>query len=78
MPLRQLTYNYPYIRGNALEGVLHVVDQKVSCLERTLEVFARKTENLAELVNSVFRVIRYVLQTSEGKKVEIAMREPVI
>jgi hypothetical protein len=78
MPIWQLTYNYPYIRGNALEGVLHVVDQKISCLARILEVFARKIENFAELVNGVFRVIRYVLQTSEGNKVEIAVREPVI
>ena len=78
MPLWQLAYKYPYILGNALEGVLHVVDQKVSRIERTLEVFAGKIENFAELVNGDFRIIRYVLQTSEGNKVEIAMREPVI
>ena len=78
MPLWQLTYSYPYTRGNAIEGVLHVIDQKVSCLERTLEVVARETENFADLANGVFRVIRYVLQTREGEKVEIAMREPVI
>jgi hypothetical protein len=78
MPLCQLTYDYPYTWGNALEGVPHVVDQKVSRLERTLEVFARKTENFAELVNGVSRVIRYARQTSEGNKVEVAMRKPVI
>ena len=60
-----------------LEGILYVVDQEVSCLERILKVFARKTENFAELINGVFRVVRMILQTSERKKVEIAMREPM-
>jgi hypothetical protein len=51
---------------------------KVSRVAWILNVFARETENLAELVNRALRIVRYILQTSERNKVEIATREPMI
>ena len=60
VPPWPLTDN-PEIRGNTLEGVPYVVDQEVSCLPWSLEVFARETENFAELIDRVGRIVRYVL-----------------
>jgi hypothetical protein len=61
IPLWLLSHNHRRIRGNTLERILYVVDQEVSCLARTLKAFARETENFAELVNRVLRIVRYIL-----------------
>ena len=60
VPPWPLSHN-PEIHGNTIERVLYLVDQKVSCLPWSVEVLARETENFAELIDRVGRIVRYVL-----------------